>query len=108
LIVPPEIAKNGHERIVVCNRVAQSVIDEQRDRSGTWIFPSPRTGAPISQMHNKGWRNARARAAGQYPDAIGGSAPWGFEHIRVHDLRHTFGRRLRAADVSEEEPRSMF
>lgn len=49
-----EIAKNGHERNVVCNRVKQKVIDGQRDRSGTWVFPSPRTGAPISPMHNKG------------------------------------------------------
>ncbi len=30
------------------------------------------------------------------------SAPWGFEHVRVHDLKHTFGRRLRAAGVGEE------
>ena len=24
------------------------------------------------------------------------AAPWGFRHVRVHDLKHTFGRRLRA------------
>lgn len=102
LIIPPEIAKNGHERIVVCNRVAQSVIDGQRGQSGTWVFPSPRTGGPLSQMRNKGWCSARERAASAYPVEIGGKAPWGFAHVRVHDLRHTFGRRLRAADVPEE------
>ncbi len=29
-------------------------------------------------------------------------APFGFRHIRVHDLKHTFGRRLRAVGVSLE------
>ena len=27
---------------------------------------------------------------------------WGFAHLRVHDLKHTFGRRLRAAGVPLE------
>lgn len=102
LIVPPDIAKNGHERIVVCNRVAQSVIDGQRGMSGTWVFPPPVTGGPVSQMNNNAWRTARKKAADVYPDAIGGTAPWGYRNVRVHDLRHTFGRRLRAADVPEE------
>ena len=35
-----------------------------------------------------GWRNARQKA--------------GLDHVRVHDLKHTFGRRLRAAGVSFE------
>ena len=29
--------------------------------------------------------------------------PLGFKRIRVHDMRHTFGRRLRAAGVSLED-----
>ena len=33
---------------------------------------------------------------------FGRLAPWGFEHVRVHDLKHTFGRRLRSAGVSKE------
>ena len=31
------------------------------------------------------------------------SAPEGFREIRVHDLKHTFGRRLRAAGVPLED-----
>lgn len=31
------------------------------------------------------------------------AAPTGFASIRVHDLKHTFGRRLRAAGVTEED-----
>ena len=30
------------------------------------------------------------------------SAPWGFRNLRVHDLSHTFGRRLRTAGVNKE------
>ncbi len=40
-------------------------------------------------MLNKGWLRARASA--------------GLPQVRVHDLKHTFGRRLRAADVSFED-----
>lgn len=40
-------------------------------------------------MLNKGWINARNKAM--------------LPQIRVHDLNHTFGRRLRAAGVSFED-----
>ena len=33
----------------------------------------------------------------------GESAPKGFRSVRVHDLKHRFGRRLRAADVGLED-----
>ena len=29
--------------------------------------------------------------------------PWGFRHLRIHDLRHTFGRCVRAAGWSNED-----
>ena len=35
--------------------------------------------------------------------AHGTEAPRGFRRVRVHDLKHTFGRRLRAAGVSFED-----
>ena len=38
---------------------------------------------------------------------MGTDAPEGFRRIRVHDLRHTFGRRLRAAGVSQEDRRDL-
>lgn len=40
-------------------------------------------------MNNNAWQQARLRA--------------GLPHVRVHDLKHTFGRRLRAAGVSFED-----
>ena len=43
----------------------------------------------IRYMLNTGWRTAREKT--------------GLPHVRVHDLKHTFGRRLRAAGVSLED-----
>ena len=40
-------------------------------------------------MNNTGWQNARKRV--------------GLSQVRVHVLKHTFGRRLRAAGVSDED-----
>ncbi len=45
-------------------------------------------GRPISRMLNSAWKRARKTAG----------LP-----VRVHDLKHTFGRRLRAANVSYED-----
>ena len=46
-------------------------------------------GRPVKKMHGSAWKRARRRV--QLP------------HVRVHDLKHTFGRRLRAAGVSFED-----
>jgi integrase len=46
---------------------------------------------------------ARERAADQLEDETKQAAPWGFRNVRVNDLKHTFGRRLRAAGVSFED-----
>jgi len=40
-------------------------------------------------MNNSGWKNARKRT--------------GLTQVQVHDLKHIFGRRLRAAGVSFED-----
>ncbi|MES1926526.1 tyrosine-type recombinase/integrase [Salinisphaera sp. T31B1] len=107
-VIPPEVAKNGEARLVVCNRVAQNVIDGQRGAHGTWVWPSSRPSragfiGPVGRMLNNGWRSARTKAAEKYSETIGGPCPRDYARIRVHDLRHTFGRRLRAADVSKED-----
>jgi hypothetical protein len=44
---------------------------------------------PVQRMLNSAWKRARQSS--------------GLEHVRVHDLKHTFGRRLRAAGVSFED-----
>ena len=54
-------------------------------------------------MNNTAWKSARERAADKWAERHGEPAPDGFRKVRVHDLKHTFGRRLRAAGVSFED-----
>jgi len=67
------------------------------------VFVSNRHQQPFSRLYAAGWRGARRRAAERYPEWFGTEAPKGFRRVRVHDLRHTFGRRLRATGVSLED-----
>ncbi|CZG36183.1 site-specific tyrosine recombinase XerC [Legionella pneumophila] len=86
-IIPGELVKNGDERLVVCNETARSVIEGQRGKHPTHVFSF--RGRPLSRILSTGWRQARVKA--------------GLPEVRVHDLKHTFGRRLRAAGVSFED-----
>jgi len=58
---------------------------------------------PVTKINNTAWKAARERAASAWQERHGEPAPEGFRKIRVHDLKHTFGRRLRAAGVSFED-----
>ncbi len=99
--------KNGQPRAVVLNDVAQSVVDAQRGLHSTYVFtylPSGK-GAErqrVNAVNQSAWRKARARAAAKYPEALKSAAPAGFADLHFHDLRHTVGRRLRAAGVVNE------
>jgi integrase len=55
------------------------------------------------EMNNTAWKAARERAADQWTQLHAQEAPSGFRRVRVHDLKHTFGRRLRACGVSFED-----
>jgi len=57
----------------------------------------------VGHFRNSGWIQTWHRAAARYPQELGREAPTGFRDVRVHDLRHTYGRRLRAAGVSFED-----
>lgn len=47
------------------------------------------------------------RAAAHWEKEKDRPAHWRFAHLRMHDLKHTFGRRLRAADVPEEDRKAI-
>lgn len=105
-IVPAEGVKNGMERLVVLNRVARSVVESFRGRHPTHVFVRSYKRdetRPVTKMNNTAWKAARQRAAEVWQERHGESAPAGFRSVRVHDLKHTFGRRLRAAGVSFED-----
>jgi integrase len=104
--------KNGEERLVVLNTVAKSVIEGQRGLDPIWVFPygmpdKNGQGTPVHRMNDSAWKKARIRAAKKYQERFLRPAPKGFASIRVHDLKHTFGRRLRAAGVTEEDRRAL-
>ncbi|KAF5271649.1 hypothetical protein FQR65_LT05270 [Abscondita terminalis] len=86
-LIPPWRVKNREERLVILNRLAYQVIEEVRGIHSEYVFTF--RGKPITRILNSAWKKARVRA--------------GLPSIRVHDLKHTFGRRLRAAEVSFED-----
>lgn len=86
-IVPGSGVKNGEDRLIVLNRYARAVVQEMRGIHPDYVFTYQRR--PIKKMYGGAWRKARERA--------------GLPDLRVHDLKHTFGRRLRAAGVSYED-----
>lgn len=86
-IIPGQQVKNGDDRLVVLNTVASNVVMQQRDIHPTHVFTFH--GKPITRMLNSAWIRARKSV--------------GLTQVRVHDLKHTFGRRLRSAGVSFED-----
>ncbi len=97
--------KNREERLVVLNRVAKSIIEGQRGISREWVFPY--NGTAMHRMNDSAWKKARVRAAKLWQEQHLRPAHPGFASIRVHDLKHTFGRRLKAAAVSLEDRKSL-
>jgi integrase len=79
-IIPEQAVKNREERLVVVNSIAQSVIDQVRGEHPEYVFTYK--GHRVTAMNNTAWQQARKRV--------------GLDHVQIHDLKHTFGRRLRA------------
>ncbi len=86
-IISEERAKNERERIVPLNSVAQSIVASRRGNQSDFVFDYE--GRKLLRINNKAWRKARESV--------------GLKEVRVHDLRHTFGMRLRAAGVGFED-----
>ncbi|HNP62446.1 MAG TPA: tyrosine-type recombinase/integrase [Woeseiaceae bacterium] len=86
-IVPGQFVKNGDERLVVLNDIACSVVNSRRGKHRTHVFAYREK--PVTRMLNSSWCRVRKVV--------------GLPMVRVHDLKHTFGRRLRAAGVSFED-----
>ncbi|WLG53836.1 tyrosine-type recombinase/integrase [Pseudomonas sp. FP1742] len=97
--------KNGDERLVVLNSVAKSIIEKQRGLSKEWVFPY--NGTAMHRMNDSAWKKARVRAAKLWQEENLRPAHPGYASIRIHDLKHTFGRRLRAAGVTEEDRKAL-
>lgn len=76
---------------MVLNRIALEVIGPVRGEHPEYVFTYK--GKPVAKMYGRAWREARERAK--------------LLEVRVHDLKHTYGRRLRGADVPEEDRKDL-
>jgi integrase len=85
-VIPGEFTKNGQDRLIVLNHVASAVIDKQRGKHPEYVFTYE--GNNVSRMSNRAWKKAKSKVGLK---------------VRFHDLRHTYGRRLRSAGVSFED-----
>jgi integrase len=109
-VLPAVKNKNRQARVVVLNDRAQAIVEKMRGQHPvyvlTWVNENG-VRSRIGRIRNTGWVNARRRAADRYPAVFGKEAPLGFRELRAHDLRHTVGRRLRAAGVSKEDRKDL-
>jgi integrase len=86
-VIPREAFKSRRAHVVILNDAAWSILQAQRHQHTIWVFPY--RGRPIGTMNNTAWQNARCKV--------------GLRAARIHDLRHTYGARLRAAGVAYED-----
>jgi integrase len=90
--VPSEFVKNRLRRVVVLNDIAKSVI--QRYVGGHHEFVFVYRGRAVNKMNDSAFKNARVRAARKLSN---------IRNASIHSLKHTYGARLRAAGVPEED-----
>jgi integrase len=97
--------KNRQERLVILNELAKSVIESQRGQHRLHVFPYE--GRCLNAMNDSAWKIARRKASQDYEREFGEPAHPGFTSVRVHDLKHTFGRLLRLAGVTFEDRQAL-
>lgn len=90
-LIPKDFNKGKRDRLIVLNKVARDIVDRQRGKHPEFVFSY--RGYGIYQMNNSGWQKARLMI--------------GLPELRVHDLRHTFGTRLRALETPFEDCRDL-
>jgi len=86
-VIPAEEFKSRRPHVVILNDAAWSIVETQRGEHPQWVFPF--RGKRVKRMNNTAWKRARREAE--------------LVDVRVHDLRHAFATRLRAAGVAEED-----
>jgi Phage integrase family len=90
-MIPPEAFKSKRAHVVILNDAAWSIVQAQRGLDPIWVFPH--RGRRMSTMNNTAWQRVRREA--------------GLCAVRIHELRHRFGCRLRAAGVSAEDCKAL-
>jgi integrase len=100
-VIPAAEFKGQRPHVLILNDVATRIVEECRGGHDEFVFVWRRERVkniedepvmpyrPVHTMNNTAFQNARRAAK--------------LERARVHDLRHTFGQRLREAGVTEED-----
>jgi integrase len=95
-ILPASLTKTGAERVVVLNSIASRVIASRRGIHEEYVFTY--RGKPVGKLRSSAWRRAwEVAGLSLQPGILKG----------VHNLRHTFGRRLRGAGVPLETRKAL-
>ena len=95
-ILPVSITKTSTERVVVLNTIASRVIESRRGIHKEFVFTY--RGNPVGKLNNTAWKRAWKKAGLPTEQGI---------LKGVHNLRHTFGRRLRGAGVPLETRKAL-
>ena len=95
-ILPETVTKTSTERVVVLNAIALRVIESRRGKHGEFVFTY--RGHPVGKLRNSAWKRGWRKAG--LPVEAGVLKG-------VHNLRHTFGRRLRSAGVPLETRKTL-
>ena len=95
-ILPESITKTSTERVVVLNTIASRVIESRRGIHKEFVFTY--RGNPIGKLNITAWKRAWKKAGLPTEQGI---------LKGVHNLRHTFGRRLRGAGVPLETRKAL-
>jgi integrase len=95
-ILPASITKTSTERVVVLNTIARRVIESRRGKHNGYVFTY--RGNAIGKLNNSAWKRAwRLVGLPTEKGILKG----------VHNLRHTFGKRLRSAGVPLETRKAL-
>lgn len=93
-VIPASEFKGKRVHVAILNDVAAKVVESCRGQHPEFVFTfkddlkkAPRD--RVGMINTAAWQKARKRV--------------GLAHVRVHDLRHTFGQRLRDGGVSGED-----
>ncbi len=91
-VIPAAEFKGKRDHVLILNDVAWSIVEACRGQHREFVFVYSAPGhelGRIGTINNTSWQKSRIAVD--------------LARVRVHDLRHTYGQRLRDAGVSEED-----
>jgi len=95
-ILPASVTKTSTERVVVLNTIAKRVIESRRGKHMDCVFTY--RGNSMLKLNGSAWKRSWRKAKLPVEKGI---------LKGVHNLRHTFGRRLRSAGIPLETRKAL-